>query len=104
MSLTGTVSLNVPALPDNDTAFVNNAAWQAYWSNVELLVEFDPSVNNLYVESVYNSLLPYVTIGADIMPSQAQFQSLLLAYQTLNINYKNLLTVLKNAGLITNAT
>lgn len=105
--LTVSVNLNVPALPDNDIAFANNAAWQNYWSNIELTGTFDPADNALYVDNAYNNALPFVALDIEGLQrnvvSKEQFDSLMLDYQTLKINYKALLNKLKEIGLLENS-
>lgn len=107
MPLSVNVNLDVPDLPDNDVAFANNAAWVNYWSNINLEATFDTADNDLYVESAYNDELEeHELLYNDeslSVPSIEQFNSLLLAYQTLNTNYKELRDVLKAIGLITNS-
>jgi len=103
--LTANISLVVPPLPDNDVAFANSAAWTNYWRNIQIAATFDPAVNSIYAESAYDNSIPQIDFnwnGVDIsVPSIAQYNSLLLAYQTLNTNYKNLRDVMKAAGFIT---
>lgn len=104
MPLTANISLVVAALPDNDVWFANNAAWQAYWNDLEIAATFDPAVTTAYSESAFDNTLPnYVFDVGGVeynVPTIAQFNSLLLAYQTLNTNYKNLKTALIAAGVI----
>ena len=105
--LTASINLDVPALPDNDVAFANNAAWQNYWSHIDITATFEGADNAIYVEQAYDNnaeghVLQYEGVEYNVA-SKAQFDSLLLAYQTLNTNYKNLREALKNAGIITEA-
>lgn len=106
MPLTVNISLEVPDLPDNSVAFLNNAAWVNYWRNVDVVAEFTPADNDIYLENAYNNAqqVDFNWNGQDFsVPSIEQFNSLLLAYQTLNTNYKNLRTVMKDAGFILEA-
>lgn len=104
--LTANINLNVPDLPDNDICFANNAAWSNYWANINISVTFDGANNTVYAESAFNNTLPFQAFEYNsiqyVLPTVDQFNSLLLAYQTLNTNYKALLTALKNAGIILN--
>jgi hypothetical protein len=103
--LTVSVNLNVPALPDNDVAFINNAAWQNYWSNVDLTATFTPAVAAPYAEFPFDTTLLPVTIqqegqAAIDVPSYAQFYSLLISFTALNAEYKALKATLTTLGLI----
>lgn len=105
MSLSVNINLNVPALPDNGIAFANNAAWMNYWSSIQLVGTFDAIANTKYTEAVYDNSLSSVVLDIDgvqkTIATKEQLDSLVAAYQTLNINYKNLLNTLKAAGLLT---
>ena len=101
MPLTVSINLDVPELQDNGVAFQNAAAWTNYWSNVQLVATFDPVTNTKYTDIVYDNTLSFVTISGNEVPTKAQFNSLLADYTALKVNYKNLLNVLKAAGLIT---
>jgi hypothetical protein len=105
---TATINLNVPALPDNDVAFLNNAAWQNYWANVNLQAAFGTNADTtLYVEHAFDPALDNVQFVFNnitySVPSIDQFNSLLAAYEALNTSYKELRDVLKTNGFITNS-
>lgn len=105
--LSATISLTVPDLSDNDVAFANNEAWVNYWSEIEVVAEFDPVDNTIYVDNPYNNALAYTAINVDgidyVLSSKAQFDSFLLDYSTLKANYKTLRNELKNAGFLLNS-
>lgn len=106
--LTASINLDVPALPENDVWFANAAAWSNYWANIDVSVTFDGADTTAYAESAFDSSLKYIAIpdsngGLIELPTRAQFDSLLLAYQTLNTSIKAMRAALADAGIITNA-
>jgi hypothetical protein len=106
MALNFITNLQVPILPENEVWFLNSAAWTNYWASINIQGSFDAYGNVAYAESIYdNSLMGYNLNYGEVayaFPSQAQFNSLLAAYQTLNINYKNLRADLVAIGLLEN--
>jgi hypothetical protein len=107
MPLTANINLAVPALPDNDTAFANNAAWQNYWANINVNVTFDGAANDTYIPSVYDNSLPPVALIVNAqqynVPTTDMFNSLLAAYSTMEANYREMRDALKAAGILTNS-
>ena len=105
--MTSTITLSVPALTDNEIWFANAAAWSNYWSGVAGAVTLTAVSTAVYTASSFNSALApsQITIDSDIflLPSLAQFNSLLAAYNALNASYIQLRSELYNAGLISNA-
>lgn len=105
--MTATVNINVAPLADNEVAFANAAAWNAYWSNITAEVEFNAVATSLYVPVNYNTGLVPVAFAIEdinyILPTQAMFASLLTDYNALKASYEALRTELRAGGLITNA-
>lgn len=106
MPLNFNTNIVVPVLPENDVWWANSAAWTNYWSSINIQGTFDAYGNTPYAETPYdNTIQGENIIYGDInysIPSRAQFNSLLAAYQTLNASYKQLRTDLVALGLIEN--
>jgi len=108
MSLTASININVPALPDNDVWFANAAAWTNYWTDISGNVTFDPITTTIYAASAYNPGAGVYVINLDGMNeyrliTEEMFTSLLNRLNTLNTAFETMRTELRNAGLITQA-
>lgn len=107
MPITATVSINVPALPENDIWFANSASWSNYWADITANVEIDPVTTTVYASSPYDDNLEPHTLNVDgvetVLATNAMFESLKLELQTLNAAFQTMRTQLRNAGLITQA-
>lgn len=107
MALTASVSFNVPDLPDNDTWFVNAAAWHNYWGSIDLTATFNPAATTKYVPTPYDASIPPTDLIIDsvhnVVVSLAMFNSLVAQVQSTDQALQNLRTQLKDAGFITNA-
>lgn len=94
-------------LPDNDVWFINSAAWTAYWGSIPATASISPAATAIYVPQPFNAALPptdFVIDGVDnVVPSIAQFNSLLAQVTAVDQCLQDLRTQLKAAGLISNA-
>lgn len=118
------LSLNVPALPDNDIWFANAAAWSAYWAQAGLFTANIPAatINDYGVVKQGNTLAYSTTPLADTqtvslqldplgngvfetvyMPRAESFALLKERVEEMETNYKNLKAALEAAGIINNA-
>lgn len=105
MPITATATLTVTPLTDNEIAFANAAAWNNYWASVPVDIELTPVTVTAYTPVGYNNALPPYDITIDgsdryIVPTLAQFNSLLAAYTALATNFQLLRAELYAAGLI----
>lgn len=111
------ITINLPALPDNDIWWANNAAWQAYWNNSHLTVGIAsattgaagvvkkantvafvaPSVANA---DYYNQSVDGVNYA---WPLQINYDQLKTAFSALLADHVALKNALSAAGIITNA-
>lgn len=107
MSLTATISISVPALPDNDIWFANAAAWSNYWENIPASVTINPAATAIYTPQPADLTLPIYDIqinGVDQnVPSLALVQSLYNQLAAVDQCLQDLRSQLKAAGLITQA-
>lgn len=104
--ITATISVNVPALPDNDTWFANSAAWSNYWQDITGDVTLDPITTILYSASPFVDAGDYVmnVDGVEFrLVQSATLQSLKDRVDVLNVAFETMRTELRNAGLITAA-
>ncbi len=106
MPLTASISITVPALPDNDVWFANSAAWSNYWTDIIADVEFDAIATIIYGASPFVDAGDYVlnVDGVEFrLVQKATLTSLLNRLNALNIAFETMRTELRNGGLITNA-
>lgn len=105
--ITAEVIINVPALPDADVWFANSAAWSNYWRNLGATININPAATTVYVPVAFDNTLPPADFIVDdvhnVVPTIAQFNSLVGQVAALAADYQNLRTQLKDAGFITNA-
>jgi len=103
--ITANINLSVPALEDNTVWWANAAAWQNYWKDINVDVTFDGATTVVYSQLPFDNTINFVRLNIDgvnqDLPSYAQFQSLLAAFNALQIDYIALKTAMKNAGFIT---
>lgn len=106
MPITASISINVPALPDNDVWFANAAAWSNYWTDISGDVTLDPIAVTVYTETAYSAPGGVYVLEVDgvehSLATEEMFNSLKACYDTLNASYKALRLALYNAGLIDN--
>lgn len=105
---TATVSISVPALPENDIWFANAQAWNNYWKNLSATIEIQAlATTTLYVPGTFNSSLPVYNLVIDgvecVVVSKAMFDSLRDMVINLESSYQLLRTELREAGIITDA-
>lgn len=105
--ISATVSINVPALPENDIWFANAQAWNNYWRNITADVDVGAASTSLYAPVAYDTSLQYVQLTIDGIPvgfaTNDMFTSLLAKLEALDASYQQLRTDLKAAGFIDNA-
>lgn len=106
MALNFNTNIVVPVLPENEVWFSNSASWTNYWSSINIQGTFDSYGNQPYAETAYDVTtqglnLLYGEVNY-VLPSQAQFNSLLASYQALNASYKQMRADLIAIGLFTN--
>ncbi len=104
---TATVSIVVPALPDSDVWFANNAAWANYWKGISGDVELDAADTTIYVPVAYNAALVPCAINVDgvdyLLVTTAMFASLMAQITALDTALQNMRSEMKDAGYITEA-
>lgn len=107
MPLTATISITVPALPDNDIWFANSAAWSNYWEDITGDVTLDPVATTVYVPAPYDDNLAPHDLTVDdmqyVFPTIEQFASLVAQVAAVDNCLQLLRTQLRTGGLITNA-
>ena len=107
MALTATISVNVPALPDNDIWFANAAAWNNYWQDITADVDLIPATTTVYAAVAFDDTLPVHDFIIDsvnyVVPSKAMFDSLVARVDALNAAFETMRTQMRTAGYITNA-
>jgi hypothetical protein len=109
------VSLNVPALPDNDIAFANAAAWQSYWAGANFQCIINQATTGIYgvvltaLTTTYNdpgTTADVVSTFADInavnhvLVLQSSFDELKTQVAALNAAVKQMRGAMVTAGLI----
>lgn len=103
--ITAEIIINVPDLPDADIWFANSAAWTNYWRNLVGEVTFNPAATTIYVPVNFDNTLPPADFIVDdihnVVPTIAQFNSLVAQLAALAASYQALRTQLKDAGFIT---
>lgn len=108
MALTASLSLTVPALPDNDVWFANSAAWTNYWHGITMSADFTPAATTVYVPQTFiwndNNATSMIIDGVETyIINKTQFDALLLQLNTLDQCVQDMRTQLKTAGYIDNA-
>lgn len=104
MPLNVNINLVVPDVPENDVWWANAAAWKNYWRHIDLVATFDGAATDPYNEFAYDNTLQNVQIVYDDVPTDvptlAQHNSLVNAYNALNADYKLLKQTLVDLGII----
>jgi hypothetical protein len=104
---TALINLAVPALPDADVWFANNAAWATYWAGVSGTVELDPADTTLYIPVAFDLTIVPCAINVDgidyLLVTSNQLTSILNKLNAIDTSYQNLRSELRDAGYITNA-
>lgn len=110
------VTINLPALPDNDIWWANSAAWQAYWNSATLTISIDPATTAAYGVVKMAATVAFVPLAIanqdfvnliiddvpNLVPTQANFNELKTAVANLNTSIAALRTAMSNAGQINN--
>src|SRR5690242_7452502 len=102
MALTASVVIEVPDLPDADVWFANSAAWSNYWRNLTAEITINSAATTQYVPVNFDNTLPPADFIVDdvhnVVPTIAQFNSLIAQVAALASSYQDLRTQLKDAG------
>ena len=110
------IGLTVPALPDNAVAFVNAAAWNAYWQQAGFSCTIPVASLGVYgltqttLTASYNDPGTTPTISSTFTDTdnvvqtvalEASFDEVKAQLAAINANYKNLKAALVAGGFIT---
>ena len=106
MGLSATISLSVPALPQNDVWFANSQAWTNYWANIDGTVTITPAATSTYTEvafvpSLYNAI--QLNIDGTLYPPLTgvdMFNALVNRVNVLNDAFIKLRLDLYTGGII----
>jgi len=106
MGLSATISLSVPALPQNDVWFANSQAWTNYWANIDGTVTITPAATSVYTEvpfiaTLYNAV--QLNVDGTLYPPLVgvdMFNGLVNRVEALNTAFIKLRTDLYAGGLI----
>jgi len=104
MPITISLALNVTPLVDNEIAFANAAAWNAYFNNLSGTAELDPIDVAGYTAVAYDYDLTPHSLTVDsmnfIIPTLDQHNSLVNQVAAMASSYATLRGELYAAGLI----
>lgn len=111
------ITIALPALPDNDIWWANNAAWQEYWNGSSLTINIDAATtgaagvvfkaNTIAFVAPSVSNADYYTQSVDgieyTWPFRSNYDQLKAAFSALLVDHVALKNALATAGIITNA-